>query len=373
MPQVSVEQIIDDIYAGTLDRSAWDRALLGIADHIGSSGALLFSVNPSAQVVLRDELYRLDSAAMQEYRQHWVAEDIRLRAAMCVPVGEPMFERKLDLQRPWERSAIYNEFLLAHDLPHSLGTWLHRAPDKIVSLSFQGSCRRGPFDETDAARIRALVPHLRRALEIRDRLEAQQIRAETLSSAVEGLQFGLLVLDRRGCVLEVNGLGQELLRNEPAIRCEKDHSLWLREPAGSQFRELLRSAGPGGNSSGVFNVPRGVERQGLSVLVAPMPAVLFSWTGVEPRWLVFVFDPERRVAPAVEVVRRDLGISEREAEIASLLALGFDLPRIARGLGISVHTARSHLKHIFEKTGARSQGELMRRILASPAAYAAIK
>jgi DNA-binding CsgD family transcriptional regulator len=374
VPRVSVDQIIDDLYAGTLDRSAWDRALVGIADRIGSVGALLFSVNPTAQVVLRDEIYRFDPSQMREYRQHWIAKDIRLSAAMCVPVGEPMFERKLDLKQSWESSEIYNEFLVRNDVPHSLGTWLHMAPDKIVSLSFQGSCRRGPFDERDASQIRTLVPHLRRALEIRDRLEAQQIRAETLSSAVEGLQFGLLVLDQRGCILEVNGLGQDLLRNEPAIRRERDHSLWLCEPAGAQLRALLRTDGSSsGHSGGVFHVPRGAPRQGLSVLVAPMPSVPFSWTSVEPRWLVFIFDPERRVAPSVDVVRRDLGISEREAEIASLLALGFDLSRISRRLGISIHTARSHLKHIFEKTGARSQGELMRRILASPACYAAIK
>jgi DNA-binding CsgD family transcriptional regulator len=374
VPQVSVEQIIDDLYAGTLDRSAWDRAMLGMADQIGSVGVLLFAVDPSTQIVLRDETYLMDPSAMQIYGQHWVAQDIRLSAAMSVPVGEPMFESKLDLNQSWKNSAILNDFLLPNDLPHSLGTWLHMAPDKIVSLSFQGSGRRGPFDDADARQIRTLVPHLRRALEIRDRLEAHQIRAETLSSAFEGLQFGLLVLDKRGCILDVNGLAQDLLRNEPAIRRERDHSLWLREPAGAQLRDLVRSKRPSNNNTnGIFHVPRGVGRQSLSVLVSPMPLVPSCWIGAEPRWLVFVFDPELRIAPAVEIVARDLGISEREAAVASLLAIGFDLSQISQRLGIRVHTTRSHLKHIFEKTGVRSQGDLIRRILASPASFAAIR
>jgi DNA-binding CsgD family transcriptional regulator len=162
------------------------------------------------------------------------------------------------------------------------------------------------------------------------------------------------------------------LRREPAIRREKDHTLWLREPAGSQLRDLVRkNKVSNGNSGGVFNVPRDGGLQSLSVLVSPMPAVPVTWTGVDPHWLIFIFDPERRMAPAAAIISHDLGISEREAEIAALLAIGYDLSRVSQRLGISVHTARSHLKHIFSKTGIQSQSDLIRRILTSPAAYAA--
>jgi len=373
-PPYSVDRIIDDLYAGTLDASAWDRALIGLADSIGSSGALLFAVNPTTETILRDEIHRLDAGAVQAYRQYWITQDIRLGAGMLFPVGEPMFERKLELQEDWERTAIFNDFLISQDTPYLLATWLHKGPDKVVALSFQATRHRGAFDESDAQCIKRLVPHVRRALDIRDRLETQQIRANTLSSAIEGLQFGLFVLDNKGRILDTSGLAQELLRRESVIRREKDHTLWLREPAGSQLRDLVRkSESSKGNSGGVFNVPRCDGRQNLSVLVAPMPAVPATWTGADPRWLVFVFDPERRAEPAAAIISRDLGISEREAEIAALLAIGCDLSRISQRLGISIHTVRSHLKHIFGKTGIQSQSDLIRRILTSPAAYAACR
>jgi DNA-binding CsgD family transcriptional regulator len=66
-------------------------------------------------------------------------------------------------------------------------------------------------------------------------------------------------------------------------------------------------------------------------------------------------------------IARDLGISDREAEIAVLLSTGADLPSVGRRLGISIHTVRAHVKHIFAKTGIRSQIELVRRILTGPA------
>jgi DNA-binding CsgD family transcriptional regulator len=374
MRPLNVDQIIDDLYAGTLDIGAWDRALTSIADLIKSSGVFLFSVNPATAIILRDEIHRLDPDAVRVYRNNWISEDVRLHAAIQAPIGEPIFERKLDLKEKWESTAIYNDFLVPQDTPYLLATWLHKAPDKVVVLSFQGSCRHGSFNESDARQIKPLLPHVRRALEIRDRLEAQKIHASTLSSAIEGLQFGLFVLDSKGCILDASGLSEELLRREPGIRREKDDTLWLREPAGAQLRDLVRTGKPSkNNSGGIFAVPRGNGLQDLSVVVAPMPAVPVTWTGVDPRWLVFICDPDRRLVPTAEIVSRDLGISGREAEIAALLAVGYDILHIAQRLGITVHTARSHLKHIFDKTGVRSQSDLIRRILTGPAAYMACR
>src|SRR5450631_3901844 len=130
-PQYSVDQIIDDLYAGTLDASAWDRALIGLADLVGSSGARLFADNPTTAVILRDEIHRLDAGAVQAYRHHWITQDIRLGAGMAFPVAEPMFERKLALTENWERTAIFNDFLVSQDTPYLLATWLNKGPDKV--------------------------------------------------------------------------------------------------------------------------------------------------------------------------------------------------------------------------------------------------
>jgi DNA-binding NarL/FixJ family response regulator len=50
-------------------------------------------------------------------------------------------------------------------------------------------------------------------------------------------------------------------------------------------------------------------------------------------------------------------LTVREAEVLSLLGKGVDAQSIARQLGISVNTSRSHLKNIMAKLGAHSQLE----------------
>ncbi|MGE4616804.1 MAG: helix-turn-helix transcriptional regulator, partial [Gammaproteobacteria bacterium] len=55
-------------------------------------------------------------------------------------------------------------------------------------------------------------------------------------------------------------------------------------------------------------------------------------------------------------------------KLVQSLAGGASLDDGARSLGISVNTARTHLKHIFHKTGAKRQSELIHQVETGPAA-----
>jgi DNA-binding CsgD family transcriptional regulator len=52
------------------------------------------------------------------------------------------------------------------------------------------------------------------------------------------------------------------------------------------------------------------------------------------------------------------GLTPREQEVAQLTLRGATSAQAARRLRISPHTVNDHLKAIFEKTGARTRGEL---------------
>jgi DNA-binding CsgD family transcriptional regulator/PAS domain-containing protein len=368
--QARVDLIIENLYAGALDASTWTSAMIGIADFLGCSSGILFAANPTTRLISRDETSRGDVTQMQEYRQRWVATDIRIAAGMNYPVGVPQHERQLIDTHVWKKSPLLNEFLLPSDAPFMLATWLHKSPHKVVALTFQGSRHRGPFDDDDSRKLKRLIPHVQRALQIRDRLEASEVRASTLSSVAEQSRMGIIILDEKGRILEATGLAEQLLNSEPGIRRASNHTLWLREPSGSQLQEwVMTGLPPKGNSSGYLSVPRRLGLANVSLVVAPMPPVPRLWIGADPSWLIFVFDPEHHVAPVAAHISRDLNISPREAEIALLLSNGHDLCSVATRLGISVHTIRAHLKHIFEKTGAHSQSDLVRRVLLSPAMH----
>jgi two-component system response regulator NreC len=57
------------------------------------------------------------------------------------------------------------------------------------------------------------------------------------------------------------------------------------------------------------------------------------------------------------------GLTEREAEVLRLIALGYTNTEIATELSLSVRTVESHRKHIQQKLGASSRPELVRYAL----------
>jgi DNA-binding CsgD family transcriptional regulator len=61
------------------------------------------------------------------------------------------------------------------------------------------------------------------------------------------------------------------------------------------------------------------------------------------------------VAP---ILLKAYGLSPREQQVTQLILRGATTTQAAQRLAISPHTVNDHMKSIFEKTGARTRGEL---------------
>jgi DNA-binding CsgD family transcriptional regulator len=121
----------------------------------------------------------------------------------------------------------------------------------------------------------------------------------------------------------------------------------------------------GGTASGRVRLSRGGGRRPLGVPVIPLrPQV--PWTRLyQPSAILFVNDPGRDVAVRSDHLRDEFGLTRAEAALALEILAGQGLQVAAGRLQITLTTARTHLAHIFEKTGTRRQAEVVRLILQS--------
>ena len=65
-----------------------------------------------------------------------------------------------------------------------------------------------------------------------------------------------------------------------------------------------------------------------------------------------------RLSLVAPLLLKAYGLTPREQEVTQLTLRGATATQAAQRLGISPHTINDHLKSIFEKTGARTRGEL---------------
>lgn len=360
--------ILSDLYQGTFEDAAWDRGLLGLARLVGSESLSLISVNPMAEQLLRSHYCNIDSGAAREYEQVWLARDVRVPALYQYQEGELLTPARIFKRGEWERTEVFNDFCRENGCAWTIHALLHKRPHKFTGLNIQATRSRGSFSPDDVELVRPLMPHVRRALEIKDRLEQQNLRANTLRDVVNQLSFGILILDERQKIIEASSFAVDSLQTVCLSAPRPGQELKLRPPADRQLRLLLSTSLTSGPlSNGLLHFHRGREQLPLSLLVAPAPMALQSWMLDAPHWLLFVFDPEQRLAPAAALIERDLGLSPREAQIASLLAMGMHPQQIASRLCISRHTLRAHLKASLAKTECHTQAELVRRMMTSPA------
>jgi DNA-binding CsgD family transcriptional regulator len=86
------------------------------------------------------------------------------------------------------------------------------------------------------------------------------------------------------------------------------------------------------------------------------------WVIADAGMIVFSFGNEN-ASRGLDVAAMVYGLSPAQKQVAALVAEGLTLAAIAGRMGITAHTARTHLNRVFDKTGVRTQPALVRVLL----------
>ncbi len=151
--------------------------------------------------------------------------------------------------------------------------------------------------------------------------------------------------------LECDRQAEEILR-----------AFWLEAADGGNLPSELRGLAEGaqGGSPGIrrcLTMERIGERLRIEVTaVGKGRTQLHLWREGVPAAVLPAGDP-----PALPQAAAD-GLTQREREVALLVADGLRSREVAERLGIASQTVKSHLKTIFDKLGVRNRVELARRL-----------
>jgi DNA-binding CsgD family transcriptional regulator len=357
---------IDLLYGSTLEDEKFPKALEAIADRTAATGCTNLAFDPVSGASLSCESVGIDPCAQADYENYFSSIDVRIPPTTSVPVGHTITEHSALDEATFKSSEIYGDFLQPHDVPHMLAIWTKKSPAALSALSLQRSSRQGRFSRDDEQKLSPLIPHLLRALQIRDALQTARQSTHAYMEVVHRLPFGMAFIDDACCPIEISDAAQQLLRSEQGL-CYKNGRIHAIHPDDDRrlqhavFQTVTARANQTLPGSTVL-VRRRAGKRSLSIAVLPVRSPQL-FTATIPSCMLVIFDPENSTQPAVATIKQALQLTEAEALLASLLFTGISLRASAARLDLSINTCKTQLKSIYAKTGCRSHVDLAKTLL----------
>jgi DNA-binding CsgD family transcriptional regulator len=362
------------IYEAAGDSARWPAFLQRLGDELGSTSNTFFVQDLQNQRASGTAV-GIDPAFQESYKRHYLARNIYLtHGRKLLNEGRICRSEMLCPDRVAQKSEFFNEWIVPQKMnQHGL---LAVILDSGSLRSMLGAIREsgsGEFGERHVYLVRTLMPHLQQAVRLYQRITELEARERIEADALNLWSLGVIVLDLRGRALLVNRRAEEILNQKDGLSLDATGLRGASSEDTRKVRGLINDAvgttlGRGiRQAGGPLSLSRPSLKRPLNLLISPVPFASSRIPASNAACIVFVSDPETIVEPPSTLLCSLYGLTPAESNLAIALMRGESVSQAADRLGVSQNTARFHLKHIFEKTDTRRQGEFIRLVLSSPA------
>ena len=359
------QRIIDAIYRGACDPKELDQAIELIARYFDCAGATLGEMDqatPEAQIMVG--VRNIDHAFFADYGPYAHLDPAPF-AFSALTTGTVTTTDHMFTAEFLRKNVFLHEFLRPHGVDGTLGGILLSAGGRFAMVGIHHGTNREPFGDDDLACLRRLTPHLTRALQIRRLFLQSESRRQTFEAIVNRNQTGMIGISGDGLTLFVNEAARVIAGASDGLSLNRAGRLIARDRTAAKHLAKLETDVARGGAGGIIQIQRPSGRPPYVVLVSPLP----SDENMAPRLrvgaLFAIHDPSRRIASAVQRIAHLLHVPLGAAKIVAAILQGVELKDYADREEISMNTVKFHLKTAFERTGSRSQADLVRHALAA--------
>ena len=183
------------------------------------------------------------------------------------------------------------------------------------------------------------------------------VLVEALSQALDHVGATLLLVDQDGALLFANARGQSLLANGLAVWGGR---LAAAYTTGTRALRAAISA-----AAGPRRLTTTVALEGLHDVLRLMATPLSNSVEQGPTPVILIACHQEATIEAARLGQA-FDLTPAEARLLSALVGGERIGAYARRTGVSVNTAKTHLRQLFSKTGEQRQAGLIRLALTDP-------
>ena len=363
----SISLLIGRIYDAALDPSLWTDVLQKIAGFVGGSASNLFAEDSVSRTSTLFHIWGVEPSYIESYLDQYIRFNPFTNANCFLGIEQQMSVTDMMTHAEFRETRFYREWARPQGWVDAVSLVLDKSVTSYAALGIFRHERDGTVDDEVRERVKVIAPHVRRAVLIGNVIDLRTTEATALADTLAGLAAGVILLRANASVAFANPAGQAMLDEGKLVRGNDGIFSAVNVEANRALREVINAAGTGDTAVG---------RKGVAVLLSTLS---------DERWLAHVLplsSGARRQASAVyaattavfirkasletpspmETVAKLYKLTPGELRVLSAVINIDGVLAIAEALGLSEATVKTHLHHVFQKTGTSRQAGLIKLV-----------
>jgi len=361
-----LSELIAEIYDAALDATLWHEVVGKAGRFVGGSAAAIFSKSPTA---LTGTVYYHSGDMYPSYRQlyfdKYIKFDPMTTAQYFSDVEQPMSVEDIMPYQEFLETRFYKEWVHPQGMVDAVTAVLDKS---VTSAALFGVFRYqsdGIVDDEARQRMRLIVPHIRRAVLVSRLIDLRAAEAASLAATLDGLSAAMCVVDPAGRIVHANAACHVMLDAGDFVSVAGGRIVASDPKIDQAFREAFAAARGGDAAIGTRGIALPLKAQDGSHYVAhvlPLTSGARRVAGIaySAAAAVFICKVARETPSAPEIIARAYRLTPTELRVLLAIVEVGGVPETAAALGVAESTIKTHLSHLFEKTGAGRQADLVK-------------
>ena len=370
--QDAFARILASLYDAMLDDTRWPATSALIDEACGITGnALLVGEGPpdDIRVTFVGLYYRGQRRPdlEREYLDVYQPIDEAIPRVRQLPDSHLVPIKDLYTAEELKTSRTYNEAFRRAQYQHGVNVLLAGPGGSRMTWSLADPVASEGWGSSQIAMVRRLTPHIRQFIRVRQALVRAEAHGTTVTALLDNTRIGVLHLDRRGKIIEVNDRARSILRHGDGLS-DRDGVLGALNPYDQLHLEgLVAGALPTAavTVSGSMLLARPSGLPPFVVHVKPVGVHQPDYGARHIAALALIVEPgsQHRIDPGL--VARTLRLTPMESQVAVWLAEGKSVRDMAEATGRTEGSIYWHLKQIYQRLPVSRQVDLVRLVLSS--------
>jgi DNA-binding CsgD family transcriptional regulator len=275
----------------------------------------------------------------------------------------PLSTMSLMSEDDFQDSAFYRNWARPQGLRDGcLVKFVHSA-DRIGLLGVITSASRDVISAEERRFLGLLSPHFRRASLISDLLDHERVAVSAYREALDGLGSAVILTDAQGAIAYANRAAETMMRVRRPIAAIGGRIAAGNPAMSDALADAISRAGADELALGARGIGIPVSAPGAPPAVAYVLPLTrgTARSAYQPAVAAVFISTSMSAPPAADATLITLfDLTPAEARVMKCIGAGTTADAAQQSLGISANTLKTHLSHIFTKTGANRQADLAR-------------